>query len=235
MLEELKEKVWEANQKLKQHSLATLTWGNASGIDRESGLFVIKPSGVDYQCMSPRDLVVIELCSGRVVEGLRQPSVDTNTHLALYRAFPQIGGITHTHSRWATAWAQAGRSIPVYGTTHADYFCGEIPCTRSMTPAEISGAYEEETGNLIVETFQHRSPMQIPAVLVRSHGPFTWGADPYTAVVHAIALEELAFMAFHTELISPEAKPISQALLDKHSLRKNGKTAYYGQYELPCR
>lgn len=230
MLEALKEKVWEANRELAKYNLATLTWGNVSGIDRDSGLFVIKPSGIAYECIQPKDLVVIELCSGKVVEGACQPSVDTDTHLTLYRAFPQIGGISHTHSRWATAWAQAGRNIPVYGTTHADYFCGEILCTRSMTAAEIFGAYEQETGNLIVETLRGGSPLQNPAVLVHSHGPFTWGNDPHEAVVHAVALEELAFMAFHTEQLNPEAQAISQALRDKHSLRKHGKTAYYGQY-----
>lgn len=229
MLKELKEKVWAANRELTKHGLATLTWGNVSGVDRDSGLVVIKPSGMDYGSITPADMVVVELCSGSVIQGQRQPSVDTDTHLALYRAFADIGGVAHTHSRWATAWAQAGRSIPVYGTTHADYFRGEIPCTRQLTAGEISGAYEKETGNVIVETFRDRSPAQIPAVLVRSHGPFTWGADPHCAVVHAVSLEELAFMAFHTELLTANPQVLSQALLEKHSLRKHGHAAYYGQ------
>ena len=229
MLEELKQLVCKANLALPKHGLVTFTWGNVSGVDREKGLMVIKPSGVEYDNMTAEDMVVLSLDTGEVVEGKWKPSSDTATHLALYRAFPNLGGIVHTHSRWATSWAQAGRGIPVYGTTHGDYFYGEIPCTRKMTPAEISGPYELETGNVIVETFAALSADQIPAVLVHSHGPFTWGKDPMDAVHNAVVLEELAFMAFHTEMLNPDAMPMQQELLDKHYLRKHGKNAYYGQ------
>ncbi len=229
MLEELKELVCKANLELPKFGLVTFTWGNVSGIDREHGLVVIKPSGVEYDCMGPEDMVVVSLETGERVEGQWKPSSDTPTHLALYKAFPHIGGIVHTHSRWATSWAQAGRGIPAYGTTHGDYFYGEIPCTRKMTPEEIAGAYELETGNVIVETFRGKPEDDIPAVLVHSHGPFTWGTDPHNAVHNAVVLEELAFMAFHTEALRPEIEPMQQELLDKHYLRKHGKNAYYGQ------
>ncbi len=229
MLKELKEAVYAANMLLPRHGLVTFTWGNVSGIDRSRGLMVIKPSGVEYDLMGPEDMVVVSLETGERVEGKWKPSSDTDTHLALYRAFPSIGGVVHTHSRWATAWAQAGRGIPPYGTTHGDYFYGEIPCTRKMTPQEIAGDYELETGNVIVETFQNLPAEDIPAVLVHSHGPFTWGKDPMNAVHNAVVLEELAFMAFHTEALRPAAQPMQQELLDKHYLRKHGKNAYYGQ------
>ena len=229
MLEALKNRVLEANLALVKHNLVTFTWGNVSGIDRETGLVVIKPSGVEYDTMTAEDMVVVDLADGRVVEGKWKPSSDTPTHLALYRAFPEAGGIVHTHSRWATSWAQAGRGIPAYGTTHGDYFYGEIPCTRKMTPAEIQGEYEAETGNVIIETFAELSPKDIPAVLVHSHGPFAWGTDPDNAVHNAVVLEELAFMAFHTEALRPEIGPMQQELLDKHYLRKHGAGAYYGQ------
>lgn len=229
MLEELKKQVCEANLALPKYGLVTFTWGNVSGVDREKGLMVIKPSGVEYDNMTPEDMVVVSLITGDKVEGKWKPSSDTPTHVALYNAFPNIGGVVHTHSRWATSWAQAGRSIPAYGTTHGDYFYGEIPCTRLMTPEEIAGEYELETGNVIIETFRRKSPNDIPAVLVHSHGPFAWGTDPYNAVHNAVVLEELAFMAFHTEAMNPSTKPMQRELLDKHYLRKHGKNAYYGQ------
>ena len=229
MLEELKKKVCEANLELPKHHLVTFTWGNVSGVDREQGLMVIKPSGVEYDCMTPEDMVVVSLTSGEKVEGNWKPSSDTATHVALYNAFAAIGGVVHTHSRWATSWAQAGRGIPPYGTTHGDYFYGEIPCTRRMTRDEIAGEYEKETGNVIVETFRHRSPDDVPAVLVHSHGPFTWGADPAAAVHNSVVLEELAFMALQTEVLTPGIGAMQQELLDKHYLRKHGANAYYGQ------
>ena len=229
MLEALKEQVLKANLALPKHGLVTFTWGNVSGIDREQGLVVIKPSGIEYDVMTAEDMVVVRLSNGATVEGKWKPSSDTPTHLALYRAFENIGGIVHTHSRWATGWAQAGRGIPAYGTTHGDYFYGEIPCTRKMTPAEISGEYELETGNVITETFANISPDEIPAVLVNSHGPFAWGKSPDEAVHNAVVLEELAFMAFHTEALNPTVQTMQQELLDKHYLRKHGKNAYYGQ------
>ena len=229
MLEELKELVCKANLELPKYGLVTFTWGNASGVDREKGLMVIKPSGVEYDTMTAEDMVVVSLATGEKVEGKWKPSSDTDTHVALYNAFPNIGGIVHTHSRWATSWAQAGRGIPAYGTTHGDYFYGEIPCTRKMTPEEIAGRYEHETGNVIIETFQEKSPDDIPAVLVHSHGPFTWGTDPHNAVHNAVVLEELAFMAFHTEAIQPGKETMQRELLNKHYLRKHGKDAYYGQ------
>lgn len=228
MLEQLKERVLQVNLQLPKYGLVTFTWGNVSALDRESGLVIIKPSGVEYEHMAAEDMVVLDL-NGTVVEGSRKPSSDTPTHLALYRAYPEIGGIVHTHSRWATSWAQAGRGIPAYGTTHGDYFYGEIPCTRKMTPEEIAGEYELETGNVIVETFRKQSVEHIPGVLVHSHGPFAWGPTPETAVHNAVVLEELAFMALHTEQLNPAATPMQQELLDKHYLRKHGKNAYYGQ------
>lgn len=229
MLEELKKKVCQANLDLPKYGLVTFTWGNVSGVDREAGLMVIKPSGVEYDNMTPEDMVVVSLESGEAVEGKWKPSSDTDTHVALYNAFPNIGGIVHTHSRWATSWAQAGRGIPAYGTTHGDYFYGEIPCTRRMTPAEIMGRYERETGHVIIETLEGKSADAIPAVLVHSHGPFAWGKDAHDAVHNSVVLEELAFMAFHTEAMNPEIGPMQQELLDKHYLRKHGKHAYYGQ------
>ncbi len=229
MLEELKKQVCAANLELPKYGLVTFTWGNVSGVDRRLGLMVIKPSGVAYEAMRAEDMVVVSLVTGEVVEGKWKPSSDTATHVALYNAFPNIGGVVHTHSRWATSWAQAGRGIPAYGTTHGDYFYGEIPCTRRMTADEIGGAYEKETGNVIVETLAGKSPDEIPAVLVHSHGPFTWGTDPQNAVHNAVVLEELAFMAFHTEALNPEISAMQSELLDKHYLRKHGKTAYYGQ------
>ena len=229
MLEELKKIVCAANLELPKYGLVTFTWGNVSGVDREKGLMVIKPSGVEYDNMTPEDMVVVSLETGEKVEGKWKPSSDTATHVALYNAFPNIGGVVHTHSRWATSWAQAGRGIKPYGTTHGDYFYGEIPCTRKMTPEEIAGAYELETGNVIIETFKDKAPDDIPAVLVHSHGPFTWGTDPHNAVHNSVVLEELAFMAFQTESIAPGIGAMQQELLDKHYLRKHGANAYYGQ------
>lgn len=228
MLEDLKQKVLNANLALAKHNLVTFTWGNVSGIARDKELVVIKPSGVDYDCMTVDDMVVVDL-NGNTIEGKWNPSSDTPTHLALYKAFKKIGGIVHTHSRWATSWAQAGKGIPAYGTTHGDYFYGEIPCTRKLTPQEIGCEYELETGNVIIETFKDISYKNIPAVLVNSHGPFIWGNDPDNAVHNAVILEELAFMAYHTEAINPNIDIMQQELLDKHYLRKHGKNAYYGQ------
>ena len=231
MLEELKRTVCEANLLLPRHGLVTFTWGNVSGVDREGGLMVIKPSGVEYENMGPEDMVVIRLSDGERVEGRCKPSSDTDTHLALYRAFPGLGGIVHTHSRWATSFAQAGRDVPALGTTQGDYFYGDIPCTRRMTPEEIGGRYELETGNVIVETFRTRriDPDQVPAALVCSHGPFAWGTDPLNAVHNAVVLEEVAFMAFHAMALNPNLPPMQRELLDKHYLRKHGPGAYYGQ------
>lgn len=229
MLEELKDKVYEANMLLPKHKLVTFTWGNASGIDREKGLVVIKPSGVEYDKLCPEDMVVVDLRSGERVEGCLNPSSDTPTHLVLYRAFENIGGIVHTHSRWATIFSQSGRGIPPLGTTHGDYFYGEIPCTRKMTPEEIAGEYELETGNVIAETFKDKSADDIPAVLVHSHGPFTWGTEPGNAVHNAVVLEELAFMAWHNMMMQPDIPPMQPELLDRHYLRKHGADAYYGQ------
>lgn len=231
MLEKLKEQVCKANLLLPEHGLVVFTWGNVSGIDRESGLFVIKPSGVPYNELTPDDMIVVNL-KGEKVEGKLNPSSDTPTHCELYNRFQNIGGAVHTHSRWATIWAQAGRGIPAYGTTHGDYFYGEIPCTRNMTPAEIAGEYEKETGKVIVETFNDISSDDIPAVLVKSHGPFTWGKDCFEAVHNSVVLEEVAMMAWHTEAISkPAASKMQQELLNKHFLRKHGATAYYGQIQ----
>lgn len=229
MLEELKDRVYQANMKLPEHGLVTFTWGNVSGIDREKGLVVIKPSGVEYSEMKPEDMVVVSLETGERVEGGLNPSSDTPTHLVLYRAFPEIGGVVHTHSRWATVYAQSGRGILPLGTTHGDYFYGEIPCTRKMMPEEIAGEYEKETGNVIVEAFSGKSAADIPAVLVHSHGPFTWGTDPDNAVHNAVVLEELAFMAWHNQMMDPGISAMQQELLDKHYLRKHGANAYYGQ------
>lgn len=228
MLEELKQQVCEANLLLPKYDLVTFTWGNVSAIDRPSGLVVIKPSGVPYDGMSAEDMVVVDL-DGKVVEGKWKPSSDTATHLVLYRAFPRCGGIVHTHSRWATSFAQAGVGIAPLGTTQGDYFYGEIPCTRLMTPEEIAGEYEKETGNVIVETFQKLDPAAIPAVLVHSHGPFTWGKDAAEAVHNAVVLEEIAFMNFHALQLNPAQTRVQQELLDKHYLRKHGAKAYYGQ------
>lgn len=230
MLEELKQQVYDANMLLPKYGLITFTWGNVSGIDRQQGLMVIKPSGVDYEAMTADDMVVVDM-EGKRVEGKYKPSSDTDTHLALYTAFPDLGGVVHTHSRWATSFAQAGKGIPAFGTTQGDYFYGEIPCTRQMTTEEIKGRYELETGNVIVETFQNRSidPNQVPAVLVNSHGPFAWGTDPENAVHNAVVLEEVAFMAFHAMQLTHGLAPMQQKLLDKHFLRKHGPNAYYGQ------
>ncbi len=229
MLEELKQKVLEANLMLPEHGLVTFTWGNVSAVDRESGMIVIKPSGVEYKGMTADDMVVVSLADGKVVEGRYKPSSDTPTHLELYRAFPELGGVCHTHSRWATSFAMAGKGIIALGTTHGDYFYGEVPCTRKMTPAEIAGEYEKETGTVIIETFRGIDPMTIPAVLVMSHGPFTWGKDAADAVHNAVVLEEAAFMNYHAQSMTPGIAPMQQELLDRHYLRKHGKNAYYGQ------
>lgn len=234
MLDELKSLVCQANLLLPKHGLVTFTWGNVSGVDRERDLMVIKPSGVEYEGMSPDDMVVVDLKTGKRVEGKWKPSSDTDTHLALYRAFPAVGGIVHTHSRWATTFAQAGRPIPAMGTTQGDYFYGDIPCTRRMTAKEIGGQYELETGNVIVETFNGTDPMSIPGVLVHSHGPFAWGGSPLEAVHNAVVMEEVAFMDWHAMMLgsadgSPAPDRMQQELLDKHYLRKHGANAYYGQ------
>lgn len=228
LLEELKQKVWEANLELQKRGLVLYTWGNASGFDRANGLVVIKPSGVEYDRLEPKDMVVVDL-SGKQVEGAFRPSSDTPTHLVLYKKFPEIGGIVHTHSTYATVWSQAGRGIPALGTTHADYFYGEVSCTRKLRVAEIEGSYEEETGNVIVETFREKNPLHVPGILVFNHGPFSWGKDAQEAVYHAVVLEELAKMALHTSTLNREIENIDQVLLDKHFLRKHGKNAYYGQ------
>ena len=232
MLESLKQEVYEANMLLPEHHLVTFTWGNVSGIDRERGLFVIKPSGVPYEQLTPDDLVVMDL-DGKKVEGRMNPSSDTPTHAELYRRFPQIGGVVHTHSRWATIWAQAGRAIPSYGTTHADYIYGPVPVTRSLTQEEVERAYELETGKVIATHFEedHLDPKAVPCVLVRNHGPFAWGKDARDAVYHAVVLEEVAFMAWHTEALL-QAQPMSEMpdyLIEKHYQRKHGPNAYYGQ------
>ncbi len=229
MLEDLKKKVCEANLLLPEYGLVTFTWGNVSAVDRERGLMVIKPSGVPYKGMAPEDMSVVDLETGKLVEGRYKPSSDTPTHLELYRAFKGAGGIVHTHSRWATSFAQAGKGIIPMGTTQGDYFYGEIPCTRAMTPEEICGEYEKETGTVIIEAFGSTDPMTIPAVLVRNHGPFTWGTDAMNAVHNAVVLEEIAFMNYHALSINPEAGRMSGELLDRHYLRKHGANAYYGQ------
>jgi L-ribulose-5-phosphate 4-epimerase len=231
MLEHLKEKVFAANLALPRHGLVTFTWGNVSGVDRGRGLVVIKPSGVDYGSMVAADMVVVDMADGHVVEGSLKPSSDTPTHLALYRAFAAIGGIVHTHSRHATIWAQSGKDIPATGTTHADYFYGAIPCTRRLNDGEIAGDYEAETGHVIAETFRSREldPMQIPAVLVHSHGPFAFGKDAAEAVHNAVVLEEVAYMGIFAEMLTPRLPAMNQGLLDRHYLRKHGADAYYGQ------
>lgn len=231
MLEQLKQEVLEANLELPKRGLVVYTWGNVSGIDRETGYVVIKPSGVEYEDLTAEKLVVIDL-EGNIIEGDLKPSSDTPTHLELYKAFSEIGGIVHTHSLWATSFAQAGKGIPPLGTTHADYFYGEIPCTRSLKSGEIKEDYEKETGSVIIETFQGKNPMDIPAVLVKEHGPFTWGKDAAEAVYHAVVLEELGKMAYNTlsiKQVSNQKVRMQQDLLDKHFLRKHGANAYYGQ------
>ncbi len=230
MLEDLKYKVYLANMELPGRGLVTFTWGNVSGIDRQSGCFVIKPSGVLYENLKPEDMVVMDLL-GNQVEGDYKPSSDTATHLELYLAYPEIGGIVHTHSPEATAWAQAGRDIPLYGTTHADYFLGDIPCTRNLSREEIEEAYEKNTGAVIVETFTNRSlnPLYTPAVLCKNHGPFSWGRDAMEAVHNAVVLEEVAKMARFTESINPNVMPADSSIKEKHFFRKHGENAYYGQ------
>lgn len=230
MLEDLKQDVFKANLALVEHGLVVFTWGNVSAIDRESGLVVIKPSGVSYTNMKADDMVIVDL-DGNIIEGNLKPSSDTDTHLELYRHFSDIGGCVHTHSRNATSWAQAGTDIPIYGTTQADYFYGDIPCSRKMTNQEIRTDYELNTGKVIVETFKQRGlkAIDIPAVLVHSHGPFSWGKTADDAVHNAVVLEEVALMAHHTQQINPKIQPMQQTLLDKHFLRKHGKDAYYGQ------
>ncbi len=228
MLEDLKQSVLEANLELPKHGLVVYTWGNASAIDREKNLVVIKASGVKYEEMTTEHMVVLDL-DGNVVEGNYRPSSDTPTHLELYKAFPGIGGIVHTHSTWATVFAQAKMGVPSYGTTHADYYYGEIPCTRLMTEEEINSDYEAETGKVIIETFKGKDPTQVPGVLVASHGPFTWGKDAADAVHNSVVLEEVAKMAYATRILNSEITPMQKVLLDKHFLRKHGKNAYYGQ------
>ena len=229
MVEVLKLKVFKANLDIVDKGLVIFTWGNVSGIDREHGLVVIKPSGISYEALRPEDLVVVDL-EGKVVEGDLKPSSDTPTHLVLYENFKNIGGIVHTHSEWATSWAQSRRSIPAYGTTHADYFYGEVPCTRPLNEKEVKGDYEAETGNVIVETFSGKDPDSVPGVLVNQHGPFAWGDDPDNAVHNAVVLEEIAKMAFRNEVLGNN-NSMDRFLLDKHFLRKHGKDAYYGQDE----
>jgi L-ribulose-5-phosphate 4-epimerase len=227
MIRDLKHSVYLANQELVHFNLVIFSWGNVSGIDREKGIIVIKPSGVTYNEMKPEDMVVLDM-DGKIVEGRLKPSSDTNTHLELYRNFKNIGGIVHTHSEWATSWAQAGRSIPPYGTTHADSFYGEIPCTRKLTVKEVRTDYESETGRLIIETFKNKDPDAIPSVLVNGHGPFSWGNSPSKAVHNAVVLEYIAKMAFRNVMLGHN-KAIDKYLLDKHFLRKHGKNSYYGQ------
>lgn len=228
MLEELKQQVYEANMELPKRGLVVYTWGNVSGFDKETGYFAIKPSGVSYEDLKPEDMVIMDL-EGNKIEGKYNPSSDTATHLELYKAWPEVGGIVHTHSQWATQWAQAGRSIPSYGTTHADYFYGDIPCARSLTPREIDEAYEKNTGLVIIETFEEKDPAYVPGVLCTNHGPFAWGKDAAEAVHNAVVLEECAKMAYYTECINPRVQQIPQPLMDKHFLRKHGENAYYGQ------
>ena len=230
MVETLKRRVLDANMALPRHDLVTFTWGNVSAIDRERRLVVIKPSGVAYEAMGIDDMVVVDM-DGTVVEGHRKPSSDTPTHVALYAAFDSLGGIVHTHSSWATSWAQSGRDIPALGTTHADYFFGGVACTRPMTAAEIDGAYEHETARVIIETFATRNidPVDLPAVLVCEHGPFAWGGDPEDALHNAVVLEEVAKLAYRTVQLAPRKAPIADELLTKHFRRKHGPAAYYGQ------
>lgn len=228
MLEKLKLEVYEANLMLPKYGLVVFTWGNVSAIDRDKELVVIKPSGVDYDKLKPSDMVVVDL-NGNVVEGEYRPSSDTPTHIELYKAFTEIGGITHTHSRYATSFAQSGMSIIPYGTTHADYFCGEIPCTRKMTTEEIRGEYEKNTGTVIVETISQIGVKDMSAVLVHSHGPFTWGKDAKSSVECSVVLEEVAHMALNTEILCSQCPPMQKELLQKHYYRKHGSSAYYGQ------
>lgn len=228
MLEELKERVYKANMELPKHGLITFTWGNVSEIDRETGCFAIKPSGVPYEELKPEDMVIMDL-NGKKVEGRYNPSSDTQTHIELYKAFAEIGGVVHTHSPWATSWAQAGRGIPCYGTTHADYMYGEIPCVRNLTKEEIDAGYEKNTGVLIVDYFADKDYVSMPAVLCKNHGPFTWGKDGMEAVHNAVVLEEVAKMAARTEMINPKAAEAPKELQDKHYERKHGANAYYGQ------
>ncbi len=227
MLEGLKERVYKANMELPKYGLVTFTWGNVSEIDRKSGYFAIKPSGVEYDKLAPEDMVIMDL-DGNKIEGRYHPSSDTATHIELYKAFPEIGGVVHTHSPWATSWAQAGRSIPCYGTTHADYIYGEVPCARCLEGAEFE-EYEKNTGLLIVKTFQGKDYKAVPAVLCKNHGPFTWGKDGFEAVHNAVVLEEVAKMAARCEMIQPQVEPAPQELQDKHYYRKHGANAYYGQ------
>lgn len=228
MLEKLKEEVCKANLELVEHGLVIFTWGNVSGIDREKGLVVIKPSGVSYDNMKPEDMVVVDLNTGKVVEGSLKPSSDTPTHLVLYRAFPEIGGVVHTHSTYATAWAQAGKDLPNIGTTHADYFHDAVPCTRIMKEEEVKGDYELQTGNVIVERFRELNPIHTPGVLVTNHGPFTWGKTPHEAVHNAVVLEQVAKMAFIAFNVNPDLT-MNHLLVEKHFNRKHGPNAYYGQ------
>lgn len=231
MFEDLKRRVFEANQMLPKNSLVTLTWGNASEIDRENGIIGIKPSGVNYIEMTEEDIVLVDL-NGRIVEGELKPSSDLPTHLELYKEFEKCGGVVHTHSRWATVFAQSKLSIGCFGTTHSDYFHGTIPCTRDLSHSEIEGCYEKETGKVIVESFKKAgiSPEEIPGVLVASHGPFVWGSNAVAAATNAVVLEEIAFMNYHNQILTPQIGIVSNELLDKHYYRKHGSNAYYGQY-----
>ncbi len=231
MLEALKQQVYEANMELWKRGLIVYTWGNVSGIDREKGIVAIKPSGVPYETLKAEDIVLLDLATGETIEGSLRPSSDAPTHLVLYRSFEGIGGVVHTHSTVATAWAQAGRDLNCFGTTHADYFRDCVPCTRFLTEQETAGAYEAETGNVIVETFEGRNPVYTPAVLVRGHGPFTWGKDAAEAVHNAVVLEEMAEMALYTVQLNPSVQPVPQHIQDKHFYRKHGKNAYYGQID----
>lgn len=229
MYDSLKKKVYEANMMLPKHNLIVFTWGNVSEVDREAGVMAIKPSGVEYDELKPEDIVIVDINTGEKIDGNLNPSSDTATHCELYRSFKNIGGVTHTHSRWATIFSQAGMGIPALGTTHGDYFYGDIPCTRKLTVQEIAGEYELETGRVIAETFQGKKAEDLPAVLVHSHGPFTWGTDGKNSVHNAVVLEELAFMAWHNIAMNPEISPMQKELLDKHYLRKHGENSYYGQ------
>lgn len=228
MLEKLKKEVYDANMELQEKGMVIYTWGNVSGIDREKQLVVIKPSGVDYNTMKPEDMVVVDL-EGNVVEGHYKPSSDTPTHLVLYKTYPEIGGVVHTHSTWAVTFAQAGMSVPAFGTTHADYFYGDVPCTRELTESEISEAYELNTGKVIVETIGDKDPMAIPGILVKNHGPFAWGKTPSGSVYNTVVLDKVAEMAYNTMTLNPRVSRVSQYLLDKHYFRKHGANAYYGQ------
>lgn len=228
MLEQLKQEVYEANMELWEKGMVIYTWGNVSGIDREKNLVIIKPSGVDYDSMKPEDMVVVDF-NGNVAEGNYKPSSDTATHLVLYQTYPEIGGVVHTHSTWAVTFAQAGLSIPAFGTTHADYFYGDIPCTRDLTKEEIESAYELNTGKVIAETIKEHDPMAIPGIVVKNHGPFAWGKTPKGAVYNAVVLDKVAEMAYHTMTLNPRAMRVPQYLLDKHYFRKHGANAYYGQ------